>query len=506
MANYEALLNIVTNYKNSDVVEESVRGKIGSKVRELKDRLSIEKDWIPTTKATKTYEEKDLDEDKFHEISKALHDMRASSTFTEYKIYYNKLCKLTGIPKNDVVIVQYKLNKDKEHNSVEILYGVAPKKITIPNGSILYHTSTNDSIKSLNPQFKGKSAKSYMYSDQRVYFTLRKEMPKFAADIKQNEKTTTYVCTENIKTAYLDPLVPTYTMGAVYVVTSSPIKVEKIQDILKKSDDLVQEYVDYDLGPEFDNLEDFMEYYGLKFVEDDEVYQEGIKEKIGEITRSISGTKFLKDTWKKASENLKDEISEKDISNKDKKEIRSNYDIAKNSNNYTIYKKAFNWICKFFGIGKNSIIKKITVDGDKAICDYTEAEPRKITIPNETMLLHVSPKKGIKELIPSFKGKREGSKLYPTKRVYFTLSKDYRGEDVPESDLSRYTPKENIRTAFIDPTCKSFNAGSIYVDTSLPIPVEEIKSTTTTESALKESFINNELSLDEFTLLSDSIK
>ena len=122
------------------------------------------------------------------------------------------------------------------------------------------------------------------------------------------------------------------------------------------------------------------------------------------------------------------------------------------------------------------------------------------------MLLHVSPKKGIKELIPSFKGKREGSKLYPTKRVYFTLSKDYRGEDVPESDLSRYTPKENIRTAFIDPTCKSFNAGSIYVDTSLPIPVEEIKSTTTTESALKESFINNELSLDEFTLLSDSIK
>ena len=131
---------------------------------------------------------------------------------------------------------------------------------------------------------------------------------------------------------------------------------------MKKSDDLVQESVDYDLGPEFDNLEDFMEYYGLEFVEDDEVYQEGIKEKIGEITRSISGTKFLKDTWKKASENLKDEISEKDISNKDKKEIRSNYDIAKNSNNYTIYKKAFNWICKFFGIGKNSIIKKITVN------------------------------------------------------------------------------------------------------------------------------------------------
>lgn len=506
MANYIELLNMVNEYKNTDVVEESVRGKIGTKVRELKDRLSIEKDWIPSTKATKTYSEKDLDDDKFHEISKSLHDMRSSSTFSEYKIHYGKLCKLTGIPKNDVVIVQYKLNKDKEHNSIEILYGVAPKKITIPNGSVLYHTSTNDSIKSLNPQFKGKSAKSYMYSDQRVYFTLRKEMPKFAADIKQNEKTTTYVCTENIRTAYLDPLVPTYTMGAVYVVTSSPIKVEKIQNILKKSEDDVKESVDMDLGPEFDNLYDFMEYYGLEFVEDDEVYQEGIKEKIGEITRSISGTKFLKDTWNKASENLKDEVAEKDVSDKDKKFIKSNYDTAKNSNNYSIYKKAFNWICKFFGIGKNSIIKGIKVIDDKAVCDYTTAEPKKVTIPNETMLLHVSPKKGIKELIPSFKGKREGGKLYPTKRVYFTLSKDYRGDDVPESDLSRYTPKENIRTAYIDPTCKSFNARSIYVDTNLPIPVEEIKSTSVKESTLKDSYMNGELSLDELTFLSDVIK
>ena len=37
--------------------------------------------------------------------------------------------------------------------------------------------------------------------------------------------------------------------------------------------------------------------------------------------------------------------------------------------------------------------------------------------------------------------------------------------------LTRYTPKQEIKTAYIDPTYADFGSGSVYVETETPIPV-----------------------------------
>ena len=45
----------------------------------------------------------------------------------------------------------------------------------------------------------------------------------------------------------------------------------------------------------------------------------------------------------------------------------------------------------------------------------------KVHIPEDVYLVHVSPVKGIKELIPSFRSKVKGKYMYPSKRVFFTV-------------------------------------------------------------------------------------
>lgn len=468
---YELILS------NETELEESVSGKVGTLVRKIQDKLEIHKKWDKIS-ANKVYEVKDIPTKKYQEIVNELQSLQNSDKYAEYKIHYNKLCSLTGISKNHSIIVDYSFEADKTSNRIKIIWNETKKKITIPNGSRLYHMSQVSTITSLEPKFKGKSAKGYLYSSPRIYFTLKKEMPKYAADIKQQESTTLYTPKENITSAFVDPLVPSFSLGAIFVETNLPIKVEKVdrrkKDNKKEKD--VKESVELVDDPVFESLEDFMNYWGITFA--DEEFEEGVKDKVGEASRGVENKLFIRKVWEDIKKNIKREEKTIPLKEKDKKDLKENYNTISNSTVYLIYKKAYDTICKFFGIpNKDVIIENIEIKDDKAHIRYSKSVPRKIIIPNDCQLLHVSPTKDITELKPTFRSRVKGKYLYPTKRVYFSIGKQVSAKKAGlegQSNLNKYTPKEDIKTAYIDPSCIDYSTGAIFIDTAFPIPVKNI--------------------------------
>jgi hypothetical protein len=83
-------------------------------------------------------------------------------------------------------------------------------------------------IKALEPTFRGKSERGYLYDKPRIYFTINKNLPKLAADYALTEKMYKYKCLENIKYVYVDPLIRNRLMGAVYIETDSPVPVKSL--------------------------------------------------------------------------------------------------------------------------------------------------------------------------------------------------------------------------------------------------------------------------------------
>lgn len=130
-----------------------------------------------------------------------------------------------------VIIRSYSIEKGKEkdRNTLSMEYAYNTKRITLDDSVKLYHMSKIDNITELKPCFRGKSERGYLYDKPRIYFTIRKNMTKLMADYKLNTKMYMYECKEKIRYAYVDPLLPSKILsGAIYVETTKPIRVEKI--------------------------------------------------------------------------------------------------------------------------------------------------------------------------------------------------------------------------------------------------------------------------------------
>ena len=220
------------------LLQESISQKVKEISRNIRDNVDIAKIWERSKKYSKrkSWESKTVDDITFEKIKEAIKTIRECTTYFVYKNYFDKLCKLCNIPTGQgVVIMGYELKKgQKDQNYVKISWADGRYKITIPHGSILYHRSTNPNIQELKPVFRGKSARGFLYDTPRVYLTIKRNMPKLAADIYKGN-TYMYIVEEDIKTAYIDPLLRTFAFGAVYVDTKNPIKVKKLTpEILEK--------------------------------------------------------------------------------------------------------------------------------------------------------------------------------------------------------------------------------------------------------------------------------
>ena len=509
---YERLDNMNINEEINDIIDimefgnsqglltESVRGTMGVMSRKLSDLTAVVKKWHGKKgqRNHSKFESSNVSDDDFKIIQDSFNGMKASDKYSDYKKHFLTMCTKCHIQPNGCIIQKYKLTRGKDNkNYVYVKYTTNKVKVAVPNGCRLFHRSTIGGIKELNPAFKGKAAKGYFYDAPRIYLSIRKEMPKICADIKQKENTHMYMVRENIRTAYVDPLISMYFHGAVYIETNLPVKVDEVSMGTSKP---IKEDVDFGDDPSFASLEEFMEYYGLVEIEDD-VYEETVKSKLGEYIRSLRDTDLIKKSWNKLASGFKHSESSKLVTDeKVLKQLKEDYLVLRKEPNYSKYKKSFDNMCKFFALPTNeTIIENVDFirknDGVEVKLRYSSGRKR-IMIPNGTCLLHVSPVAGIKELEPTFKSKTEGKYMYPSKRVYFTLGRKVKSNKAgleKQKKSYKYTPKENVQTAYIDPALANYKVGAVYIDTSFPVPVEDYDTKMAKLQNIKESITNDDV-------------
>lgn len=240
-------------------------------------------------------------------------------------------------------------------------------------------------------------------------------------------------------------------------------------------------------------------------INDLEAYDETVADiipgsgEISTIKNHIEKINDLKNQWKKVSDKftMHKWIYRYIKDDKQEEMLHKYYDIlcdeenAATGSKYTQYKKAYNFICNFFGIpNKGSIIEWMTFGKDKVDKGQKKISIRysrglaKVHIPDDMLLYHTSPAKGITELIPTYKSKTKGKFFYPSKRIYFTVQKKInpfkygmgtnKFISISSSKLYKYTPAKEITQVFIDPTYAMFSERSVYIDTDSPIKVINI--------------------------------
>lgn len=209
-----------------------------------------------------------ITDSEYYELKDLLDTMKETEDFNKYSKAFSKFCDFCHIVPRGVILKKYKLSKGKQdHNKLDVEYSYNTKKITLPKGTILYHMSQVDGIKELNPVFRGKSIKGFMYDKPRVYFTIRKNMPKFLADYRKNEKLHMYIAKKEIRDVYVDPLVWANLYGAVYVETNTPIPVDQVStSLLSKLLDRIEKSSNSKLNESFDirELYNFITENGLE--------------------------------------------------------------------------------------------------------------------------------------------------------------------------------------------------------------------------------------------------
>ena len=234
--------NITTIEESLDiftVVEEGVIGDFFENINKWKthnEKHSVNK-----------FISNSISDENYEKLKNDIDIMKTVESYDEYKKAFNRFCYFCNIAPRGVILRKYELKKgDKENkNSIIVEYANNTKKISLPKGVKLYHMSKVDNIKELIPVFRGKSERGYLYDKPRIYFTIRKNMPKFLADYKLTQKMNLYLCKQDIKEVYVDPLVWNYTQGAVYIETNKPISVEELRKNVKEEQkDVVEESFD----------------------------------------------------------------------------------------------------------------------------------------------------------------------------------------------------------------------------------------------------------------------
>jgi hypothetical protein len=478
----------ITVMEENKVIQESLKNTIGKCLRKKKDKDDLKKTWDNKHGKLQrgVFESSRVTDSDFNKFKELFKKMKESNKYSEYKRYFDEVCKLAMISPEGLIIQRYDFKKGKKDNNyVLITYSNTRQKIQIPAGSSLYHTTTNvnTTIHELIPAFHGKTARGYLYSTPRVYFTIKKDMPLMFADITQSQKTRMYKCKENIRVAYVDPLVPNFKFGAVYVETQFPIKVEEVKPVKKEVAKESSEDIEFE-DINFVSLEEFCDYYGLIPCDDENLIEESFSAEIGKTIRKISDDNFIKKAWNNLAKTITKKKVEKKITEKEYAYLDSNYSVIKSSTNYNTYKKAYINICKFFDlVPELTSIQWIKFENDKnnksVKIQYCTGK-KKILIPNGTLLIHTSEAGDIKELIPTFCSKRKGFYMWPTKRVYFTLGKfldDHRVGVHAQGNIKKYhyTPTETFHTAYIDSELPQYNLGAVYIDTQFPIKVIKIE-------------------------------
>jgi hypothetical protein len=179
----------------------------------------------------KEYKNSMVSDADYDKLKDAIETIETEEDYKEYKKAFDRICYFCHVMSRGVIFAKYELKKGKQDkNSFYLKYTYNTKRMTLPEGSQLYHISKVGGITELMPFFRGKSERGYKYDKPRIYLTIRKNMPKLMADYGATKKTHTYLVKEPIRQVFVDPMLWGYVSGAVYIETNKPIKVEEITD------------------------------------------------------------------------------------------------------------------------------------------------------------------------------------------------------------------------------------------------------------------------------------
>lgn len=197
-------------------------------------------------------------------------------------------------------------------------------------------------------------------------------------------------------------------------------------------------------------------------------------------------TKELMDKWvpKESKSQAKNTFKSETLTDDEYKEYKEIIHTIRNTEEYSVYKKNFEKLCKFCHIAPDgTIITKLEIkrgkeeDRNSLIVEYSYNN-KKVPVPDGVKLYHQTVVDNIRELIPQFRGKSQKGYLYYKPRIYFTIHKsipkislDYAIGD----KLHTYESNENPKQVFVDPLLNVTFNGAVYVETNKPIPVTKIE-------------------------------
>ena len=249
---------------------------------------------------------------------------------------------------------------------------------------------------------------------------------------------------------------------------------------------------------EADNTTDLDIYFDTICASADS-YNESVAEDLKNVKDRVISVADLWKQWKKSTESfVNHKWIYRYVDEKQKNFIKKHYDnLCAENINYSTYKRSFATICKFFGIPMNTVVienmgfSKDKQDKNKDIVSLQYSKGLvKVTIPDGIKLIH-STTAEFDAIRPVFRSKIPGKYMYPSMRCYFTCVKaiDNNKAGLEGQKTHKYTPKQPIRYAYIDPACSEFKYNAVYVESETPIPVEDLKTfQEKVSSNIKEKF------------------
>lgn len=218
------------------VYSESLQATIGKIKRSIDNDTAKNKLFNNTIKALGNHSyhtTKPLSDREVKKIRDLESTMRNTDKFNDYIKAYKAFEHAVGMP-HATIIYSIKYEKKDKKTVVKIKYSSQEKHITVPSKNTpLYHKSPAK-FDELKPTFRGKqvgegvSRGGYLYDSPRVYLSLTDKMPRMAADLKANTEFHLYKIRENLNNLIVDPAFNSPNLGAVYVKTTLPIKVDEV--------------------------------------------------------------------------------------------------------------------------------------------------------------------------------------------------------------------------------------------------------------------------------------
>lgn len=217
-----------------ETYEESVKSRVGDFIRKRKDKEFFKKEWNNEAKNISNNKRRIfIRPEDMKKLKDAWSTMTTTDSFMVYKRHFRELLKKFGLSASGTVVNKLEFDgaadgPNEGKYSVTLTSHSGSRRIIIPNGYVLIHRSPNANITALKPSFRSRVKGRFLYPGLRVYFSIGKPISSRKSGL-EGQKTYVYTPKSPIQTACIDPGASHFSLGAVYVPTTTNIPVVPLE-------------------------------------------------------------------------------------------------------------------------------------------------------------------------------------------------------------------------------------------------------------------------------------